>query len=100
MKNIILGSTSTIHGSGYLEYILNDLKEFFVNTDEILFIPYARPSGLTYDEYTDVAKKAFSKIDVSVKGIHEFKNPTEALKKCKRNFYRRWQYVCIGQSAL
>jgi len=36
MKKIILGSTSTIHGSGYLEYILNELKDFFSNTDEIL----------------------------------------------------------------
>ena len=86
MKNIILGSTSTVHGSGYLEYILNDLKEFFNSIDEILFIPYARPSGLTYDEYTDVAKKAFSKIDISVKGIHEFDNPSEALKNAKGIF--------------
>ncbi len=86
MKNIILGSTSTIHGSGYLEYILNDLKDFFNNTDEILFIPYARPSGKTYEEYTDVAKKAFAKIEKSVKGIHEFENPTEALKNAKGIF--------------
>ncbi len=86
MKNIILASTSTVHGSGYLEYILNDLKDFFNNTDEILFIPYARPSGLTYDGYTDVAKKAFSKIDISVKGIHEFKNPIEAIKNAKGIF--------------
>ena len=86
MKNIILGSTSTIHGSGYLEYILNDLKDFFNKTDDILFIPYARPSGKTYEEYTDVAKKAFAKIDKSVKGIHEFKNPKEALKNTKGIF--------------
>jgi len=86
MKNIILGSTSTIHGSGYLEYILNDLKDFFNNTDEILFIPYARPSGKTYEEYTDIAKKAFAKIDKSVKGIHEFENPIEALKNAKGIF--------------
>ena len=86
MKNIILASTSTIHGSGYLEYILDELKVFFKNTDEILFIPYARPSGKTYEEYTDVAKKAFIKIDISVKGIHEFDNPMEALKNAKGIF--------------
>ena len=27
MRNIIIASTSTIHGSGYLEYILDDLKQ-------------------------------------------------------------------------
>jgi len=86
MKNIILGSTSTIHGSGYLEYILDDLKDLFNDTDEILFIPYARPSGKTYEEYTDVAKKAFAKIEKSVKGIHEFEDPTDALKNAKGIF--------------
>lgn len=86
MKNIILASTSTVHGSSYLEYILDELKVFFRNTDEILFIPYARPSGLTYNEYTEVAKKAFSKIDISVKGIHEFENPIKALNDAKGIF--------------
>ncbi len=86
MKNIILASTSTVHGSGYLEYILDELKVFFKNTDEILFIPYARPSGKTYEEYTDVAKKAFAKIGKSIKGIHEFGNPIEALKNAEGIF--------------
>ena len=86
MKNIILASTSTVHGSGYLEYILDELKVFFENINEILFIPYARPSGKTYEEYTEVAKKAFSKIDISIKGIHEFKNPSDAIKNAKGIF--------------
>ena len=86
MKNIILASTSTVHGSGYLEYILDELKGFFSNTDEILFIPYARPSGKTYEEYTDVAKQAFAKIGKSIKGIHEFENPIEALNNAKGIF--------------
>ena len=29
MKNIIIASTSTVHGSGYLEYLLPELKTFF-----------------------------------------------------------------------
>lgn len=86
MKKIILASTSTVHGSGYLEYILDDLKMLFHNVDEILFIPYARPSGATHDEYTDVARKAFKTIDIDVKGIHEFSDPVEALHNAKGIF--------------
>jgi len=41
---------------------------------------------MTYDEYTDVAKKAFAKIDISVRGIHEFDNPANALKNTKGIF--------------
>ena len=86
MKNIILASTSTVHGSGYLEYILDDLKNFFEGVTEILFIPYARPGGATYDEYTDFAKKAFDKIDIKVKGIHEFKDASDALQNAQGIF--------------
>jgi hypothetical protein len=27
MKNIIIASTSTVHGSGFLDYLLGDLKK-------------------------------------------------------------------------
>lgn len=86
MKHILIASTSTIHGSGYLEYLLEDLKQFFENASEILFIPYARPSGISHDDYTQKAKDAFSKIGKTVKGIHEFDHPGEAIKAAKGIF--------------
>ena len=86
MKNIIIASTSTVHGSGYLEYIFEALKTLYKNADEIVFIPYARPSGITHDAYTDIAKKAFSNIEKTVKGLHEFENPVDAIKSAKGLF--------------
>lgn len=86
MKNIILASTSTVHGSGYLEYILDELDSFFKDTDEIVFIPYARPSGITHNEYTEVANKAFVKINRKIKGLHEFENPVDAIRNAKGIF--------------
>lgn len=86
MKQIFIASTSTVHGSGYLEYILEDLRLFFQNTTEILFIPYARPSGISHEDYTKKASEAFAKIGKSVKGIHEFQNPIEAIKKANGIF--------------
>ncbi|CAH8283847.1 dipeptidase E [Mariniflexile fucanivorans] len=86
MKNLIIASTSTIHGSGYLEYILDELAIFFKNTDSILFIPYARPSGISYNDYTKKAAEAFAKINKIVKGIHEFENPAEAIKNAQGIF--------------
>jgi dipeptidase E len=86
MKNMIIASTSTIHGSGYLEYILNELHLFFKHTKEILFIPYARPSGITHDEYTAAAKNAFAKIGKNIVGIHTLNDPVEAIKKAKGIF--------------
>jgi len=86
MKSIIIASTSTLHGGGYLEYILPVLQSHFKNCKSILFIPYARPSGISHDEYTQKAKEAFAKIDIEVKGIHEFENPHDAVKNAEGIF--------------
>ena len=59
MKQLIIASTSTLHSGQYLDYLLDDLKIHFKNIDDIVFIPYARPSGITHDEYTKKAAKAF-----------------------------------------
>ncbi|MBV6655933.1 MAG: dipeptidase PepE, partial [Mameliella sp.] len=86
MKNLIIASTSTVHGQDPLEYLLEDLKVLYSKTDSILFIPYARPSGISHDAYTQKIQKAFTKIGKSVIGIHEFKNPKEAVDKAKGIF--------------
>lgn len=86
MKSIIIASTSTLHGGGYLEYILPVLQTHFKNCKTLLFIPYARPSGISHDEYTQKAKEAFAKINIDVKGIHEYENPQDAVKNAEGIF--------------
>ncbi|RIA08794.1 dipeptidase E [Flavobacteriaceae bacterium MAR_2010_72] len=86
MKHICIASTSTLHGSGYLEYLLEELKLLFKAADTILFVPYARPSGITHDQYTENAKTAFTSIGKNVLGIHECANPVEAVKQAKGIF--------------
>ena len=86
MKNIIIASTSTLHGGDYLDYLLPELQSFFSNVKELLFIPYARPSGISHDEYTKKVSEAFTKINITVKGIHEFENPIEALENAEGIF--------------
>lgn len=86
MKNIIIASTSTIHGRGYLEYVLEDLKLFFSDAKEILFIPFARPSGISHDLYTKKVSEAFSKIDKKVIGLHTFEDRIGAIKAAKAIF--------------
>ncbi len=86
MKKMIIASTSTIYGSEYLEYILPELAIFFKGIDEILFISYARPSGISHQAYTNIASKAFNQIGIEVKGIHDFENPIKAVQKAKAIF--------------
>ena len=86
MKNLIIASTSTLHGSSYLEYLLPTLENHFKGCDEIVFIPYARPGGISHEEYTQIVQGAFSKINISVRGLHEFEHPKKAIESAKGIF--------------
>lgn len=86
MSKILLASTSTLHGSSYLEYLLPELEKFFFGIDEILFIPYARPSGISHDQYTEIAQKGFAPISKKIIGLHAFENPKKAIQNTKAIF--------------
>lgn len=86
MKNLIVASTSTLHGGEYLDYLLPELAIHFKNCDTILFIPYAQPGGISHRQYTQKVSEAFLKINKKVVGLHEFENPVEALKNAKGIF--------------
>lgn len=86
MTNCILASTSTIYGETYLDYLSKALSELFQKSEEILFIPYARPSGISYDEYTGIAEKAFLKLGKTLRGIHTFENQIEAIENAQGIF--------------
>jgi dipeptidase E len=86
MKNCIIASTSTLHEGQYLDYLLPELQLHFKDCKTILFIPFARPSGMTHDDYTAKVASAFSKININVKGLHEYENQKEALQKAEGIF--------------
>ena len=84
--NILLASTSTLYGGKYLEYIKSEIAELFTGIDEIVFIPFARPGGVSHDDYTQKAKEFFAQLHIKVKGLHEFDSPKSALYDAKGFF--------------
>ncbi|KAA2223544.1 dipeptidase PepE [Chryseobacterium sediminis] len=84
--NIILASTSTLFGGEYLEYLREELIELYKGVDEIVFIPFARPGGISHDNYTAKARSFFETIHIKVKGLHEFEDKKEALNQAKGYF--------------
>ncbi len=83
---MIIASTSTFPGGNYLEYLMPVLENHFQDYEEILFIPFARPGGISHDDYTAVVQLAFAKINKKIKGLHEFENPLEAIINAKGIF--------------
>lgn len=86
MKNMLLASTSTLHNQPYLEYLLLELEKLYSGASQIIFIPYARPGGISHDDYTEKARGAFQNIGIELKGLHEFTNEKEALVQAEGIF--------------
>ena len=86
MKNILIASTSTLANQDYLDYLLPELQVHFQDCTTILFIPYARPGGISHEEYTAIVGLAFAKINKKVIGIHEFEDAGKALKNAEGIF--------------
>lgn len=78
MKLLIV-STSTIHGKPYLSYLNHELPTFFTEGKNILFVPFARPGGISWDAYTAKATAPFEGLGYTMRGIHTFANDDEAL---------------------
>ncbi len=84
--NFILASTSTLFGGQYLEYLRAPITELFTGIDEIVFIPFACPSGISYEDYTAKARAFFSTLNIKVRGLHEFQDMKEAIRSAKGYF--------------
>lgn len=78
-REILLLSTSTVYGGTFLDYCLDEVNEHFEGTDEILFVPYARPGGISFDDYTGLVSKKFREMNKKVTGAHEVENLTGKL---------------------
>lgn len=83
---ILIASTSTVHGKAYLEYATDLVIEHFEGVAKILFIPFARPGGISHDEYTSIASNYFSQMEIEVKGAHEF-NSCESAVEWAQGFF-------------
>lgn len=86
MKNVLLASTSALFGEEYLAYLKPFIADLFTGVNEIVFIPYARPGGISHDDYTRQVTEAFAALGITVKGLHTFSNPIAAIQDAEGFF--------------
>jgi dipeptidase E len=86
MKKLIAASTSTLYQGEFLEYLKPELRDHFDSIKTLLFIPYARPGGISHQSYTDFVVKGMKSLPFSVRGIHEFGNPKRAIEGAEAIF--------------
>lgn len=85
-ENFLLASTSSLYGGQYLEYLTPQLQELFSGIRTVLFIPYARPSGISHESYTEKASSYFKILGIEVVGLHTFSNPQKAIEEAQAYF--------------
>lgn len=78
ISNLLLLSTTSIHGQQYLHYCRETVAEFLPPGATVAFAPYALAD---HDTYTDRVRTAFAPLGVSVTGLHTVANPTEMLSQ-------------------
>ncbi len=76
---MIIASTSTLYGESYLAYLLPELRKHYEKASQLVFVPYARPGGISHDQYTDLVRQAFADFSLTVKGLHEFESPRKGI---------------------
>ena len=78
-KSILLISSSTVAGSGYLDPFEETIKDFLKDIPQIVFVPYAADKS-NWDSYTQKVRDRFKLFGIDIKGIHEVENNIEKFK--------------------
>lgn len=85
-RNLLLASSSVCHPWEYLDHCQNEMESLFAEVPSIVFVPYARPGGISHSDYTAKVRERFAKLGKDVAGVHEFDSPTRAIERAAAVF--------------
>lgn len=85
-RNLLLVSSSTVNGSGYLDHCEDALRGVFDGVGGLLFVPFARPGGVSHDDYTAAARVRFAAMGFDLVGLHEVADPVTTVRKAEGVF--------------
>lgn len=77
MRDLLLVSTSTVYGSGYLDACEAQVKALFKGRERLLFVPWALHD---LDRYARTAIDRFAAMGFSMTSIHEADDPVAAVR--------------------
>ena len=80
---LLLISTSTVHGTAFLEHAFEELRDFLGRTSRVLFLPYALKD---HQAYAARVRAAFESIGFRLDSLHEAPSPADALERAEAVF--------------
>ena len=78
LLRILLISSSTVYGCGYLDHVEQQIKSFLGTARKVLFFPFAL---FDRDTYAAETKARFAVMGYSIETAHAVSNPHQALKQ-------------------
>jgi dipeptidase E len=82
-KQLLLLSSSRVHGGGYLDHAENYIRTFLQGVSRVLFVPYALQDR---DGYAVVARQKFEAMSFALDSIHQVDNPRTAVEQAEAMF--------------
>ncbi len=82
-RHLLLISTSTVFGTGYLEHARGELRETLSGVSRVLFIPYALQDR---DSYAARARQAFGEMGFALDSVHQAADTRQALQRAEAVF--------------
>ena len=83
MTHLLLLSSSTVHGTAYLEHAAEALKERLEGVKTVLFIPFALKD---HDAYAAKARAAFEGMGFGLDSLHEAQDAVAAIERAEAIF--------------
>lgn len=78
MPQLLLVSTSTTHGTDYLDHCEEEVRELFPPGGRLLFVPFALRDR---DRYATKAAERFARLGLALESIHRASDPRRALEE-------------------
>lgn len=82
-RRLLLISTSTVYGTGYLDHAESEIRDHLQGVSRILFVPYALANC---ESYAEKARERFQQMGIGLDSIHDAPDQTKAVKQAEAIF--------------
>ena len=76
-RRLLLISTSTTHGTGYLDHCAGQIQAILGDLRRVLFVPYALHD---HDAYAAKARERYARMGYELTSVHEVNDPVAAVR--------------------
>src|SRR5215831_3930949 len=82
-KNLLLVSSSTIYGHGYLDHVAAEIRDLVADIQRVVFVPFALWDR---DAYTAKARARLQRMDLALESVHATSNPQRLIEEAQAIF--------------